>query len=208
MKYEIIPSLLPVEDRCQDAVRMLEGHVNSVHIDVMDGIFVEDIAFGVDEVLSLKTELKKVVHLMTLDLESKIPEYALAGADTIIFHIEAAKNPAKIIQQIKNEEAMVGISLKPRTPVERIKQFLKDVDLVLVMTVEPGEGGQKLMPEMLEKVRKIRKLNKNIDIEVDGGIELENIRQVKEAGANRFVVGSAIFGQKDPLKALEELKKR
>lgn len=207
MEYEIIPSLLTVEKKAQRALDMLKGHVKSVHIDVMDGIFVDEKAFGIDWVMNLETGLDKTVHLMVIDPEEEFLEYALWGADTIIFHVEAARKPAQLIAKIKDEELKVGICLSPKTPVERIKPFLDNVDLVLVMTVEPGRGGQELMPSMLGKIKEIRKLKKSIDIEVDGGITLKNIKLLKEAGANRFIVGTGIFGQPDPLKALEELKK-
>ncbi|MCX6706915.1 MAG: ribulose-phosphate 3-epimerase [Candidatus Woesearchaeota archaeon] len=207
MKYEIIPSLLSVEKKAQHALDMIKKSARSVHIDVMDGIFVDQKAFSVDKVMNLRTGLKKTVHLMVVDPEGEFMEYALWGADTIIFHIEAVKKPALLISKIKNEEVKAGICLSPKTSVEKIKPFLDSIDVVLVMTVEPGKGGQELMLPMLDKIRALRKLKKNLDIEVDGGITLKNIKQVKEAGANRFVVGTEIFGQKDPLKAIELLKK-
>jgi len=207
MKYEIVPSMLSVENELARYIDMLKGKVESVHIDVMDGIFVDRKAFGVDAIVELDTYLKLVVHLMAVNPESLVPDYALAGADTITFHVEAVKDPAAVIKMIKDEGCKAGISLKPGTPLEKIKPFLKDADVVLVMTVEPGRGGQEIIPAMLDRIKEIRKLNRKIDIEVDGGINKYTINDAKKAGANKFVVGTAIFSQKDPLKAIEELKK-
>ena len=207
MKYEIVPSMLSVENELARYIDMLKGKVESVHIDVMDGIFVDRKAFGVDAIVELDTYLKLVVHLMAVNPESLVPDYALAGADTITFHVEAVKDPAAVIKMIKDEGCKAGISLKPGTPLEKIKPFLKDADMVLVMAVEPGRGGQELIPKMLDRIKEIRKLNRKIDIEVDGGINKYTINDAKKAGANKFVVGTAIFSQKDPLKAIEELKK-
>ena len=207
MKYEIVPSMLSVENELARYIDMLKGKVESVHIDVMDGIFVDRKAFGVDAIVELDTYLKLVVHLMAVNPESLVPDYALAGADTITFHVEAVKDPAAVIKMIKDEGCKAGISLKPGTPLEKIKPFLKDADVVLVMAVEPGRGGQELIPKMLDRIKEIRKLNRKIDIEVDGGINKYTINDAKKAGANKFVVGTAIFSQKDPLKAIEELKK-
>ena len=207
MKYEIVPSMLSVENEMARYIDMLKGKVESVHIDVMDSIFVDRKAFGVDAIVELDTYLKLVVHLMAVNPESLVPDYALAGADTITFHVEAVKDPAAVIKMIKDEGCKAGISLKPGTPLEKIKPFLKDADIVLVMAVEPGRGGQELIPKMLDRIKEIRKLNRKIDIEVDGGINKYTINDAKKAGANKFVVGTAIFSQKDPLKAIEELKK-
>ena len=207
MKYEIVPSMLSVENELARYIDMLKGKVESVHIDVMDGIFVDRKAFGVDAIVELDTYLKLVVHLMAVNPESLVPDYALAGADTITFHVEAVKDPAAVIKMIKDEGCKAGISLKPGTPLEKIKPFLKDADVVLVMTVEPGRGGQEIIPAMLDRIKEIRKLNRKIDIEVDGGINKYTINDAKKAGANKFVVGTAIFSQKDPLKAIEDLKK-
>lgn len=206
MDYEIIPSMLPVEGSLQEWAEKLKSHVKSIHIDVMDGIFVEENHFSVEDVENLNTPLKKIVHLMVIDPEKEITEYALAGSDTLIFHIEAAKDPAALIQKIKDEKVKAGISLKPETHIEAITPFLKDIDCVLVMTVEPGLGGQEFIPAMQERIKKLRQLAPELDIMVDGGVNMENIKRVKESGANVFIVGTGIFRAEDPVKALEDLK--
>ena len=214
LEYEIIPSLLPVENDIEKYVKIVEPYVKRVHFDIMDGIFVEKKAFSVDKVEQTITDLKKAVHLMTVKPRDDIPDYALAGADIIIFHIESEGDPNETIGLIKKESAKVGIALNPGTPAEKVFPYLPKLDLVLVMTVEPGKSGQSLIPETLDKVKELRKkineLDKNIDIAVDGGINKNTIKKAKEAGANLFVCGSAIFGEKgekDPAKAIDELKK-
>ncbi len=207
MEYEIIPSLMAAGD-CQEALDMLEGHVDRVHIDVMDGIFVEKKMFGLDEVTKLETSLKMTVHLMTVKPDMLVADYALAGADTIIFHIESEGAPEDTIKLIRDENCSAGISLNPETPLERIKGLLGRVDLVLVMAVEPGRGGQKLLPGVAERVKELRSMSRKIDIAVDGGVSRKNIHMLKEAGANKFAVGTGIFSAEDPLKEIEELKRK
>ncbi|MBD3313051.1 ribulose-phosphate 3-epimerase [Candidatus Woesearchaeota archaeon] len=209
MEYEIIPSILEVRDDAQKNLDMIKDAVKSVHIDVMDGIFVDDKTFGVDEVVELNTDLRMIVHLMTVDPHHLVPEYALAGADTIIFHVETAKDPEATIKLIKKDQCRAGISLRPGTSLEKIKPFLDDLDIVLVMTVEPGRGGQEIMPDMLLRVKELRRIAPDMDIMVDGGIDENTIRAAKEMGANMFVAGSAIFGskkEKNPVKEIEKLR--
>ncbi|MBU0536333.1 MAG: ribulose-phosphate 3-epimerase [Nanoarchaeota archaeon] len=206
MKYEIIPSMLSVEKDVQKYTDLLKHQVDSIHIDVMDGIFVEGKSFPVDEVVKINTDLRMIVHLMTVDPQHLVPDYALAGADTIIFHIEATKDPASVIRLIKDEDCRAGISLKPGTPLERIKPFIKDVDIVLVMAVEPGRGGQEIISEMILRIKELRDIAPDLDIMVDGGINIKTIHAVKQAGANKFVVGTGIFIAHDPVKAIELLR--
>ena len=207
MKYEIMPSLLAAKDP-QEALDMLSSHVDSVHIDVMDGILVEQKRFGLDEVTGLETDLRKVFHLMVVDPDDIVADYALAGADTIIIHTESEGDKQEILKKIRDENCRPGISLSPSTPLENAKSMISDAEVVLVMTVEPGKGGQELMPEMIDRVKEIRKIGNDIDIMVDGGINRDNIHSLKEAGANKFVVGTGIFNAENPLKEIEELKRK
>lgn len=171
-----------------------------LHIDVMDGMFVPSISFGMPVISTLRkhTDLFFDVHLMVEKPERYIEEFARCGADLINFHIEAAEDAAGTIQKIRSLGKKAGITVKPATPAEAVAPYLELVDMVLVMTVEPGFGGQKLIPECLDKVRAVRdmadKLGLEPDIEVDGGIVIDNVRQALQAGANVIVSGSAVFG--------------
>lgn len=211
MAKQIIPSILSANRKeLQSYVKMIEPYVKAIHIDVMDGRFVPEESFCPETVELLKTKLHKEVHLMTINPEKDIEDYAAAGAGTIIIHAEVFDSDEKLtetLKKIKKLKIKAGISINPETPVSKIKPVLKDADLVLVMTVHPGKGGQQMIPECLEKVREIRKLNKKIAIEVDGGINKDTIKDAAKAGADRLVVGSAIFCQKYPVKAMKSLKK-
>ena len=173
--------------------------VQYLHIDVMDGIFVPSISFGMPVIATLRehTNLFFDVHLMIEKPERYIEEFAECGADLINFHIEATENVEGTIQKIRSLGKKVGITIKPATPAEAVKPYLKLVDMVLVMTVEPGFGGQKLIPHCLDKVRAVREMARSqgidMDIEVDGGIDREDIQLALEAGANVIVAGSAVF---------------
>lgn len=171
-----------------------------LHIDVMDGLFVPSISFGMSVIQSIRqcTELFFDVHLMIEKPERYIKEFADCGADLINFHVEATENTADVIREIHALHKKAGITIKPATPVKEIKPYLDMVDMVLVMTVEPGFGGQELIPECLEKVRELRQILTHkglghVDVEVDGGINQKNLRQVLEAGANVIVSGSSVF---------------
>lgn len=170
-----------------------------LHIDVMDGIFVPSISFGMPVISSIRnsTELFFDVHLMIQNPQWYIKEFADSGADLINFHLEAVENPRAVISAIRGLGKKVGITIKPATPVEAVRPYLWLVDMVLVMTVEPGFGGQELIPECLDKVRAIRAMvdeqGLKTNIEVDGGIRIENVQRVLEAGANVIVSGSAVF---------------
>ena len=170
-----------------------------LHIDVMDGIFVPSISFGMPVISSIRnsTELFFDVHLMIQNPQWYIKEFADSGADLINFHLEAVENPRAVISAIREIGKKVGITIKPATPVEAVRPYLWLVDMVLVMTVEPGFGGQELIPECLDKVRAIRAMVEEqglkTNIEVDGGIRIENVQRVLEAGANVIVSGSAVF---------------
>ena len=185
-------------------IRIFEKEkVEYLHIDVMDGEFVPNFGLGVDYIRGLRklTNIPLDIHLMIVEPEKYVEEFVKAGSDLITFHVEATKYPAEVIQQIKAAGAKAGIVLNPRTPVEVVYPFIKDVDMVLVMTVEPGFGGQKFMAQHVSKIRQLaewkKELGLNYDIEVDGGITLDNVREVLDAGANVIVAGSAVFGKED-----------
>ncbi len=170
-----------------------------VHIDVMDGLFVPSISYGMPVIQSIRKVTDRVfdVHLMIEKPERYIDEFVKCGADIITFHMEATEKPEEIIDTIHAKGLRAGISIKPNTPVEVLKPYLDKVDMILVMTVEPGFGGQAYIDFCTEKVRETRKMveesGRNIDIQVDGGINLENVGTVLEAGANVVVAGSAVF---------------
>ena len=189
--------------------RAEDAGVDWIHYDVMDGMFVRNISFG--EPL-LKSVGKSItipvdVHLMICDPIRYIDNYADLGADLITFHYEAADDPQAVIDKIHSRGIKAGISIKPATPVSAIQPFLKSVDMVLVMTVNPGFGGQKFIPYTLEKVKQVRAMcdakGLNTDIQVDGGVSAANVREVLEAGANVFVAGSAVFGSEPAARVKE-----
>lgn len=184
-----------------------------IHVDVMDGHFVPNITIGIPVVASLrkKTDLVLDVHLMISDPLTYAPQFADAGADLIVFHIESDSNPQAVIDAIKAKGKKAGIALKPKTPAESVFPYLGQVDMGLVMTVEPGFGGQKFMADMCPKIFAIRKECERIgvspDLEVDGGIDCDTIGQTVRAGANVFVAGSALFGKPDYTDAVAALRK-
>lgn len=172
-----------------------------VHIDVMDGVFVGQISLGMPIIKSMRkvSDLFFDVHLMIVDPIRYIPAFAECGADLITFHVEAAENPDEVIDAIHAAGKKAGISVKPGTPFEAVVPYLNKVELFLIMTVEPGFGGQKFMADMLPKIRSAAQYreenNLSFDIEVDGGIKKENVHLVLEAGANVIVAGSAAYNE-------------
>ena len=170
-----------------------------VHVDVMDGSFVPSISFGFPIMQSIRgcTERMFDVHLMIEEPIRYIAEFAKAGADIITVHAEACKHLDRTIEAIKEQGLLAGVALNPATPVEMIRHVLPKVDMVLIMTVNPGFGGQRLIPYTIDKVREVKKLIEEqelkVDIEVDGGINLSNVEEVMDAGANIIVAGSAVF---------------
>lgn len=173
-----------------------------IHIDVMDGVFVPSISFGMPLIQSIRKVTDKVfdVHLMIVEPERYVKQFKECGADSITFHLEATEDADALIDQIHALGCRAGMSIKPKTPVEVVRKYLSKIDMLLVMTVEPGFGGQPLMPECLEKVRRLRAMiderGLRTDIEVDGGMRMENVDLALEAGANIIVSGSAVFRNK------------
>ncbi len=197
----LVPSILSADFwNLGESVRQVEQEkVRWLHIDVMDGVFVPSISYGMPVIKGLRkrTELFFDVHLMIERPERYIQDFADCGADLINFHIEATEQVEETIAAIRALGKKVGITIKPDTPVAAAEPYLELVDMVLVMTVEPGFGGQKLIPRCLEKVRELRAMvaakGLSIDIEVDGGICVENVAEAVAAGANVIVAGSAVF---------------
>ena len=202
MKNYLSPSILAADFwSLGEQIRAVErGGASYLHVDVMDGVFVPSISFGMPvlEALKRKTTLLLDVHLMIVEPERYIETMASMGADLINFHLEATSDPLEVIQKIRSLGKKVGITIKPATPITALEPYLELVDMVLIMTVEPGFGGQSIMMDCVEKVRQLRKrvteLGLELDIEVDGGVKESNLEMVLEAGANVIVAGSAIFG--------------
>lgn len=183
-----------------------------LHLDVMDGMFVPNISFGPDIIRSVRKQSQMVfdVHLMIMDPIRYIDNFVKAGADLITFHYESCEDRMAVINKIKAAGKKVAVSLKPATPAEVLKPFLSYLDMVLIMTVEPGFGGQKFMTDMMAKVSKVREMIReggyDIDVQVDGGINAETTAIAAAAGANVLVAGSSIFGAPDAVKAISDIR--
>lgn len=199
--YILAPSLLSADfSNLGNAIKLIEEKkAGFVHVDVMDGMFVPQISYGQPVVKSLRplTDLVFDVHLMIEHPENHIKSFAESGADYITFHYEASENPNAVIDLIHSFDKKAGISVKPKTPVSAIEKYLADVELVLVMTVEPGFGGQKIISECVDKVKELvelrKKLNLDFKISVDGGVNENTIQSVIDAGSDVIVSGSAFF---------------
>ncbi len=202
----ISPSVLAADfsDLATDLRRVADGGAQYLHLDVMDGAFVPNISFGPDLIASLrkKSELVFDVHLMIKEPIRFIDAFAKAGADLITIHLESTDDPDAAIAKIRENGLKVGVAISPATPVETLYPYLDRIDMALIMTVVPGFGGQKLIPETLDKVAAVRRyVNEHglsTDIEVDGGLTAENVGAAIRAGANVIVAGSAIFRASDP----------
>ena len=183
----------------EEVISLDKSGADYIHIDVMDGHFVPNITMGPEIIKKIRPLTKKIfdVYLMISPVDNFINDFADAGSDIITFHPEATNNISKTIKLIKDKGKKVGISLKPKSKVDLIEDFFDKIDLVLIMSVEPGFGGQKFMPEVLDKVKKIKaiiaKKKLDVEIEIDGGINFNNSHQAKEAGVNVLVSGSTIF---------------
>jgi len=184
-----------------------------LHLDVMDNIFVPNMTFSFEESAAIiaGTSLPVDAHLMIIDPDEKAVNYARAGAASVTFHFEASKNPRETIDAIRNSGARAGIAVKPATPFYLLEDLLSNLDMILIMTVEPGFGGQSFMTEMMPKVENARaalnEIDRDIWLQVDGGISIETISAAAAAGADAFVAGSAVYKAESPAQMLDTLRK-
>ncbi|MAG91099.1 ribulose-phosphate 3-epimerase [Candidatus Woesearchaeota archaeon] len=206
-KIKLAPSILSADfSKVNDEIKQVEKYSDLIHIDIMDGIFVPPTTVDSDFVKKIKTKVPLDVHLMVHEpSDSYLKGFIDAGASSITIHEEACKDPAKQLSFIKKNDIGASISIKPKTPLDKIRKYLDMVDMVLIMTVEPGWAGQKFIQSTMEKVRELRQLKPNLDIEVDGGINPYTVRTAYDEGANVFVAGNAIFGKKDRVAAIKEI---
>lgn len=214
LPIKISPSVLAADfSHLADDVKRVEDCVEYLHLDVMDGVFVPNISFGAPVISSLRkhSALFFDVHLMIVDPIRYIDDFVRAGADLITFHYESTDDVDAVIDAIRAKGVKVGISISPETDVKVLTPYIEKVDMVLIMTVRPGFGGQKFMADMMDKVRFVRDFatarGLDLDIQVDGGVSDKNTDVVCAAGANVLVAGSAIFGAPDPAEVAKNMKK-
>lgn len=212
---KLAPSILSADfaKLLEDVKKVEKAGCEYLHIDVMDGHFVPNITLGPGIVKSLRKDVNMVfdTHLMIENPDDYIKDFVDAGSDLIVVHVEACRHLHRTIQNIKSNNVKAGVALNPGTPIETIKHVLQDVDMVLVMTVNPGFGGQSFIESMIGKIKELKQIidekNLNVDIQVDGGIKPSNINQVVEAGANVIVAGSAIFNSENIEETVKLMRK-
>jgi len=211
---QISPSLLSANFLyLSDEIKMLnESEAEYIHLDIMDGIFVPNITFGWPIISQIKkqSKIKPDVHLMIVDPQRYIVDFAKAGADILCVHYEACNHLHRTISAIKENGMLAGVALNPHTPVSLLDDVLNELDLVLIMSVNPGFGGQKFIENTYSKIIKLKKMilekNLNVKIEVDGGVNTENYRKIIDAGAKILVAGNAIFKSENPKQTIKQLK--
>ncbi len=210
----LAPSLLAADFlHLENACKIVnESNADWFHLDVMDGRFVPNISFGMSVIKQLKKVSKKFfdVHLMIVEPEKYAEEFKDAGADGLTVHIEACPHLHRNIQQIKSLGIKAGVAINPSTPVLLLQDIIADIDLVLLMSVNPGFGGQSFIPHSIQKIKELKTLinekNSAAKIEVDGGVSLKNAKEILNAGADVLVAGNAIFGSKNPIETIEKFK--
>ena len=211
--FKLAPSILSADfSDLQSALQICnEGGAHWIHVDVMDNQFVPNLTIGPPVVKSLRTKTQKFmdVHMMVIDPEKLVESFAKAGADNIAFHIEATDDPNSIIDLIKSCGCKVGVSLKPKTPLSDIYDIIDKVDMVLIMSVEPGFGGQGYLPSSNDRISELKQYltdndHNHVLIEVDGGIKLHNAKEVIDAGADILVTGSEVFKADDPVQTIKD----
>ena len=215
MKTIISPSILGGSFSNMEKIisSLDQSEAEYIHFDVMDGDFVPNLTFGPQFISNLRNQTKKVfdVHLMINRVGKFLDDYIKAGSDIITFHIEIEENLSELISKIKDKDIKAGIAIKPKTPWEEIKSLLHSIDQVIIMTVEPGFGGQSFMSSQVNKIKSIsnyiKENNLSVDIEIDGGVNYETGKICRDAGANILVAGSFLFKQENLLTATNELNK-
>lgn len=206
-KIKIAPSILSADfGRLNEEVASIEKFADVLHVDVMDGHFVPNLTFGAPVVKYIKTKLPMNCHLMVSNPEELIESFVKAGASTITVHQEATDHLHRLVQKIKSFGLRAGVAINPATPIWVLEDIIGDVDEVLVMSVNPGFGGQEFIESSLEKISLLRGMRDDLDIAVDGGIDDKTAKKVVQAGANILVSGSYIFNSCDRKKAIEKLK--